>query len=489
MTKMAIVLACCLTLFGSRAEGFEPEEEHGRKQIVLVPVPLLGAKLELKKQDEKDFADLALGALEALAAEKGYNIGISEVPKRIAGQLGNLPDLRTGEMVDLLAPVAEKAGADGAVGIWLEGDVESTVRIIALLYLPRRIELQGLTIAVNLERELVPVVAGNIEVDAFEKALRAALVRNLDRIIPLPTQDDEENLDESGEEGGIGLVPSSGGAPASRASGTGGLTAEELAIDTPFTVAEQGSGARPPPEQVGVLPFSKRLRSSEQDLVARYGKLILDPDLQALALAALAPGAETKRLDRPTLTFEQLAAPANTLDPNYDPRAKLRRLGELCRAEGVDALIIGHLREEGAGETTELAAYIRLFVASPETLTTVRRLWNGRPRKSALASHLGTLIKDVFSKAGIRETAVGGQVVVASADARQAGEPLEYVVRKGERLIKITRRCYRGDPNEVWPLLCDYNKLRDCDVINAGSTLRLPQELGGYNRRKTRKCL
>ena len=64
------------------------------------------------------------------------------LPETVGDDLADLPQCSRAEVLDRLAPFTAKSSADGVLVTWLEGSIGQTVRLVGLLYLPKRLKVE-----------------------------------------------------------------------------------------------------------------------------------------------------------------------------------------------------------------------------------------------------------------------------------------------------------------------------------------------------------
>ena len=226
-----------------------------------------------------------------------------------------------------------------------------------------------------------------------------------------------------------------------------------------------------------MLPFSRQFRSDEKVLQDVFAPPVLNSELwQKLTAEAVPKGIKAKRLEGPMLTFEQLEGAAVTLDPGYDPNTKLRRLAGLADDAGVDALLIGHLREEAAAQGPVLHADLRLLVTEPNVLVTERSRWSAKvTKRKEIKKKLGAMVGALWSRVQIEGT---GALIANEG----AGGQLRYSIQAGDNLHKISRRCFEKDVSFVADYIAKYNSLSNANLIKPGDTLLIPARIGVQTR-------
>ncbi len=352
-----------------------------------------------------------------------------------------------GRAVRLLSPLCEEYQTDGVLAFWMEATGKKAYRLGSLLYLPSRIQLEALEVSVNFERETIELEpSGNFEQDRIRYLISTLLQRNLNRIITKseePAGSDREND------------------PADKQSDP---------ASTRF------------PIRVGVLPFSRDLVQSDEELKKTFSNDAREFDFPKEIFKVTKQldryASKARRIDGPPITYNQIAAPQLRLDPNADPKAKEKRLADRCKAAGVDGLLFGHLyQKKSAGQTVETSIYVRLFLKNDLSLHAESAAWPVKEKDRLLRRSLEAAIKGVFRNAA----------------QAPSSDYFEITVKWGDNLYKIAERCYVSDWSDVMDELARKNGITDKPpgqklsskdvVIQPGDKIKIFEELAGVKRR------
>lgn len=478
------VLSLCL---GVRAvEALAVASEKGRAEpVVLLPIPILGAKMDLTAETvnylRRHTDEVLRGDVRSLTPIEFLE------PATASEDFVDLVDPRDREARAHLAAQLAKVSAEGALAYWLEGDVKKKVYLVALLYLPNKLLVEGITVSANLERQVVPLPEGKLPQEVAG-VFKAVVERNLARIIAsggAQGADTASTTDVGKAPGGsLDLVPSAGGEGLDLVPGapSGGLTVQEMSIPTTSPAFARRRG-RAFPTRIGVLPFSSEFSSGENAMKKQFGALALKADKwQEATVKAVQSSIDAVPMDGPTLSFEQVEGSEVTIDPNYDPTVKYRKLERWAKDEGADALLIGHLQENRKGEQAALVVSLHLFLTKPYALETERvQLYKPVTRK-VMRDQLGAMIQRFRDKVFRNKPSTGGADDGLVATTGTVGDIL-YKVRSGDNLTAIAKKCFLVVTTKSVEWLAQYNRLPNPNHLDPFQSIRIPAELDGHPRR------
>jgi len=478
---LAIVLMLGSPAWGKRGNKDKKDQRKDESEEIMVAVlPSFGLAGNLSEDSQKTFNTWAGDLVPKEIAGAAVPIAVAQSDgKADPKDLEGLPDTSGGRTAALLSPVCERLGADGALVFWLEKGRDDSFQMVSLLYLPERIQLESFVVSVNFEREPVEIEEGKLLPPDFESALRATLQRNLDRVIvpeQPPTDLAAETKPEGAEEGSkedpeeepaIDLAPASGG-------GDGALREDEK------WRPERSSPRKT--MRLGVIDFSRDFTQPESDIRKTFSETPLVYDFPGRTREALTEttGHTVVAVERSPLSYRQIAAPANTL-AGEDPKAKEKSLARICKREGVDGLVFGHLRQRDGPGSDGMDLFLRLFLKDDMRTYTASSVWPaGRP-EAEVSDVMSGLVRDVVQQ-------TGGAPPPRPRDSQPAqlvadGDDLTYTIRGGDTLFSISKKCYPGSRGEAIKPLQLVNGIKDEKHIEKGARLRIPKHLGEYERR------
>ncbi len=481
-------LTCLVCLVAGLAGPVLADEKISKGQspipVKLLHLPAFSVAGKLTEDTQETFTGWATKQVPKAIKKEPFAVDLKEIDPETAdvASLDSLPGARPAQVAEILSPFCDDFETDGALLYWLERESKSDpFRMVSLLYLPERIQLEQFRVSTNYERQNVELTEGKLEEKDFEEALRTVLRRNLRRIVAsetepvedetnndlAPTNKEEEDL-EADEEG-------NDLAPVKKKSKK--KKPKQKKQDDSEDAKRADSALLPDerwypdvPRSVGILPFSREFRDSGPDLKARYD---VDFDFRDSARRAFEEltGIRAAPLGGPPVTYGQMAAPVLVaLDPDADPRAKQKWLAKRCEQGGVDALMFGHLRQGGGHDGSEMSVYLRVFQKDGMILHEKIAPWHKNVSNNQIEDGIRIMAQSLASE-------IGWKVV-----AREPRDVAYYTVKRGENLFKIARWCY-GDHGRFVTLLKELNNIENENMIQTGQNLKLPKTLGGLHRK------